>query len=179
MRAARLISCLCLLTALSIVPSSGGSAPTGPALSFTASPVNSSFHEGEKVVLHFTIENISGSDVLVSPVFILNYDIHLEIKDASGKAIPWCGVVARQVILGNKFVMLQPGKSLSMNRQISCDDNHDSGYSFPGPGDYSVAATYRFPVSPKKLRNNPGPVPFASGPYRAEATRLTIVPRTP
>jgi hypothetical protein len=181
MRAAHLLSYLCFLVALSVAPlcESGGSAPTRPSLSFTASPVNPSFHEGEKVVLRFTIENVSGSDVLVSPAFILNYDIHLEIEGASGKAIPWCGVVARLVILGDKFVTLHPGKSFSMSRQISCDDTHDSGYSFPGPGEYSVAATHRFPVSPKKLRDNPGPVPFASGPYKAEMARLTVVPRKP
>ena len=180
MRAADLLRYLSFLVAFSIAPScqSGGGAPSS-SLSFTAAPIKSSFHVGEKVIFRFKIENLSRADVLVSPTFILNYDIHLEVKDASGKAIPWCGGVVRQVILGDKFITLQAGKSLGMSRQISCDDTNDSGYSFPGPGEYSVSATYRFPVSPKKLRDNPGPVPFASGPHKAETTHFAIVPKTP
>ena len=126
------------------------------------------------MVFRFEIRNVSRSDVLVSPVLALNYDIHLEIQDGSGKAIPWCGVVARQVILGDKFVTLHAGQSLGVSRQISCDDSHESGYNFPGPGEYSIKATYRFPVSPKRLRDSPGPIPFASGPYEAEAAHFTI-----
>jgi len=150
-----------------------------PELRFTAKPVKPSFHEDEKVMFRFTIQNQSKADVIVSPALILNHDIHLEIKKDAGIAISWCGVIVRRVFLGDEYVTLHPGKSLSMNRQISCDDSHDSGFSFPGPGEYSVTATYQFPVSPKKLRDNPGPVPFALGPYKAESARFTIVAKAP
>jgi hypothetical protein len=182
MRAFRTLSHYFFIAALAVTAllcERGYSAVTKPQLTFTVSPISSSFHEYEKVMLRFTIRNESGTDVLVSSAFILNYDIYLEIENSSGKTIPWCGVIANWVFLGDKYVTLHPGMSLSMSRQISCDESQHSGFSFPGPGQYTVAATYRFPVSPKKLRENPGPVPFASGPYKAQSARITIVANGP
>jgi len=180
MRAHYVLSCLWIFVALSVslAREVGKTTPTKPPLNFTASPVSSSFHENQKVVFRFTIQNTGEADIFVSPAFILNYDIHLEIEGGPGKPVSWCGVVTKWVFLGDTLTRLQPGRSLSVSRQISCDDTHDFGYSFPGPGEYSVSATYRFPVSPKKLRDNPGPVPVASGPYKAEPVRFRIVQRT-
>ncbi|MGB8472830.1 MAG: hypothetical protein WCE61_01950 [Candidatus Acidiferrum sp.] len=147
-------------------------------LTFTAAPVKASFKQGEKVLLRFEIKNEGHSDVLVSPAFILNYDIYLDVRNRNGSSISWCGINARRVFLGDKFVTLGAGKSLGMEREVSCDDSHQSGYVFPSPGEYSVKATYRFPVSPKKLRDNPRPVPFASGPYESRPAHFTITAKT-
>jgi len=133
----------------------------------------------EKVTFRFTIKNESESEVLVSPAFILNYDVYLEIQSTAGKVIPWCGVNARRIFLGDKYVKLSAGKTLSMERPVSCDDSHDSGYAFSEIGDYVVNATYRFPVSPKKLRDNPGPVAFALGPHKAQPVHFAIVAKGP
>jgi hypothetical protein len=146
-------------------------------MTFTATPVRGSFPEGEKVVLRFEIKNEDQFDVRVSPAFILNYDIYLDVRTGGGNPISWCGINARRVFFGDKFATLGAGKTLTTERQVSCDDSRESGYVFPGPGEYSVKATYKFPVSPKKLRDNPGPVPFASGPYEAEPAHFTIAAR--
>ena len=146
-----------------------------PQVTFTATPIKKSFALNEKVTFRFTVKNESESEVLVSPAFILNYDVYLEIHSSAGKVIPWCGVNARRVFLGDKYVKLSAGKTLSMERQVSCDDSHDSGYAFSEIGDYAVNATYRFPVSPKKLRDNPGPVTFALGPHKAETVHFAVV----
>jgi hypothetical protein len=147
---------------------------SAPHLTFTAAPVKGSFVEGEKVVFRFEIKNEGQSDVLVSPAFILNYDIYLKVRTSGGSSIPWCGINARRTFLGDKFVRLGAGKSLGMQREVSCDESHESGYTLPSPAEYSVTALYRFPVSPKKLRDNPGPIPFASGPYESEPAHFTI-----
>jgi len=175
MRASCFLRSLSMIAALTIVaPQSEPSNNPTPRLIFTAVPVKESFIEGEKVVFHFEIQNEDKSDVLVSPAFILNYDIYLEVRTSGGMAISWCGINARRVFLGDKFVTLGAGKSLSMQREVSCDDSHQSGYVFASPGEYAVTATYRFPVSPKKLRDNPGPIPFASGPYESKPAQFTI-----
>jgi hypothetical protein len=178
MRASYLLRNFGVIAAFIIgVPSckSGSERPSVPRLNFTATPVKASFLEGEKVAFRFGIDNEGQSDVLVSPAFVLNYDIYLDVRTSAGKPISWCGINARRIFLGDKFEKLGAGKSLGTERQVSCDDSQESGYVFPGPGEYSITATYRFPVSPKKLRDNPGPIPFASGPYVAEKAHFTIV----
>ena len=181
MRASYLLRNFIIIAALMVVvpscePNNGR--PSAPRLTFTATPVRGSFPEGEKVVLRFAIKNVGESDVLVSPAFILNYDIYLDVRTAAGTSISWCGINARRVFFGDKFATLGAGKTLDTERQVSCDDSHESGYIFPGPGEYSVKATYRFPVSPKKLRDHPGPIPFASGPHEAEPIHFTITAKT-
>lgn len=166
------IAAALMIVVPSCEPSNGS--PSTPHLGFKATPVKASFPEGEKVVMWFEVKNEGQSDVLVSPAFVLNYDIYLEVRAATGSSISWCGINARRVFVGDKFVTLGAGKTLGSERPVSCDDSHESGYEFPGPGEYSVKATYRFPVSPKKLRDNPGPIPFASGPYEAEPAHFTI-----
>jgi hypothetical protein len=182
MRAFRLLLNLTMIAAIIIAVPSCGSGKAGssiPRLTFTATPVSRSFLEGEKVLFRFEIKNESQSEVLVSPAFILNYDIYLEVRTGAENRISWCGINARRVFLGDKFVKLGAGKTLSIERQVSCDDSRESGYVFPGPGEYTIKATYRFPVSPKKLRDNPGPILFASGPYEAEPAHFTIAAAKP
>jgi hypothetical protein len=180
MRAFYLSNFIVIAALMVVVPSCepNNGKPSVPRLTFTVTPVKSSFPEGEKVVLRFEIKNAGESDILVSPAFILNYDIYLEVRAATGNSISWCGINARRVFFGDKFATLGAGKTLGTERQVSCDDSHESGYIFPGAGEYLVKATYRFPVSPKKLRDNPGPTPFASGPYEAEPAHFTITAKT-
>jgi hypothetical protein len=177
MRTPHALFCFCVTAALTIVAplySAGRGATAKPKVTFVAVPVKVRFHENEKVIFRFTVRNESEGDVRVSSAFILNYDIHLAIRDNRQKPVRWCGIVARYMFLRDRFVTLHPGKSVSMEREISCDASHSSGFSFAGPEDYFVVATYQFPVSPRRLREHPGTIPFASGPYRAEMAHFKI-----
>ncbi len=178
MRGFRSLICCTVLILIVVFGRLSSQAKDALQLKFTAKPVKAAFHVREKVMFRFTIQNQSETDVIVSQALLLNYDIHLEIKNDAGTVLSWCGVIVNRIFLDNEYLALHPGKSLSVDRQVSCDDSHDSGYSFPGPGEYFVTATYRFPVSPKKLRDNPGPVPVPSGTYKAELARFTIVDNT-
>jgi hypothetical protein len=177
MRTPHALFLLCVTATLAIVAplhSGDRAGATKPKVSFTAVPVKARFHKNEKVIFRFTVRNESEEELRVSSAFILNYDIHLAISDNHQETVPWCGVVARYIFNGDRFVTLHPGKFLRVDREISCDASHSSGFSFPGPGEYSVNATYHFPVSPKRLREHPGPIPFASGSYRAELAHFKI-----
>ena len=109
--------------------------PSPPRLTFTATPVSGSFREGDKVVLRFEIKNEGQSDVRVSPAFVLNYDIYLDVRTGAGDPISWCGINARRVFFGDKFgVHLALGKTLGMERQVSCDDWRQAGCSISWTG---------------------------------------------
>jgi hypothetical protein len=147
-----------------------------PQLRFTATPVSASFKQGEEVSYDFSIENRGRSSLLVSPLLILNYDIHLKVNDTWGREVAWCGIIAKYVFLKGQFTTLDPGKTIRARREISCDRRHESGFSIVAVGDYSVTATYRFPV-PKEMRDHPGPIPLASGSHVSEQSHFAIVRR--
>jgi hypothetical protein len=150
---------------------------TEPQLTFSAKPTKRSFHQGEKVTFNFQLRNEDSKDVLVSPAFILGYDITLELKDSSGKSIPWCGVVTQWVTTGKKLVVLQAGKSLAVTRQISCDGQKQAGYSLLEPGKYTVIAGYSVPVASGQTVSDPKEKAVAKGPYITKSVEFTITAR--
>lgn len=148
---------------------------TGPRLVFSAKPTKSSFPQGEQIFFNFRLRNDDSTDVLVSSALILGYDITLDVKNSSGKAIPWCGVVTQWVRSGKELVVLRPGKDLAINRQISCDRQKQEGYSLLGLGKYLVIARYSVPIDSGRAARDLKNITVANGPYLAEPLEFTII----
>jgi hypothetical protein len=170
--------CILLIVLFAAFPcfvSSQGVDEDHPQLSFSAKPTKQSLHEGEKVTFTFQLRNEDSKDVLVSPALILGYDIILDIKDSSGKSIPWCGVITQWVHTGKKLIFLQPGKSLIVSRQVSCDDQRQEGYSLLAPATYTATAKYSVPVAPDGTASDLKKNAVVRGPYFAKSVEFTIV----
>jgi hypothetical protein len=145
-----------------------------PRLVFTAEPAKPAFRLGEPVIFKFALRNDDDKDVSVSPAFILNYDLHLNITKEPDEQIPWCGVVAKWARINARLAALHPGQTLAISREISCDKKREMGYSFSGSGKYFVSASYQTPVSSRTSKGKPVLPPVAKGPYRALPSQFTI-----
>lgn len=146
---------------------SGEANGEAPNLAFTAEPAMSSFQIGQPVIFRFSLRNGGDRDVSVSPAFIPNYDLHLNVTKESGEEVPWCGVVVKWAFPKGRLVTLRRGRALTVSREISCDEKRGMGYSLSGAGRYTVRATYQIPASPRTPVGKAVPPPLAKGPYQA------------
>jgi hypothetical protein len=147
-------------------------------LAFVVEPVKTIYAKGEKVEFTFRLSNHSRDKVLVAKTFQLAHFVTLDVVNAEGKHVEWCGRIAGQTDLPQSFIALPPGESVSKKLIVSCVNKDDRsrawGYSLEAPGKYVVTGTYRLPQPEaffKKLSPN---VPAMRGPVSAQPVTVEI-----
>lgn len=146
-----------------------------PKLVFSAEPMRATFKSGEAITFRLRIENKDQTTVLVSPAFILGYDVTIVLTDPQSNSVSWCGVIAQWRPVGKGLVTLSPGANIQRDRVISCDQKHESGYLLSVPGKYKFVARYRVPrtLTKEAILPNSGPIVRAS--YESTPGEFSIV----
>lgn len=144
---------------------------------FTAKPVKKRFEVGEKVIFSFSLRNNGQQDVAVAGVFVLGYDIYLEITGLDGSNVRSCGAIPKIGI--EKLDILHPGEVRKANLDIRCEGEDGlGGYSIEELGRHKVAAEYYTPGEFKRLRAKAPPAAtVAKGPFEAEPVEFWLVPK--
>jgi len=147
-------------------------------LIFVIEPVRAVYAKGESVEFKFRLSNRFDHKVFVAKTFQLAHFVTLDIVNAEGKRVGWCGRIAGQTDFPRSFTTLSPGQSVSKKLVISCVNKDDQslawGYSLEAPGKYVVTGTYTLPqpeIFFKKLSPN---VPAIRGPVSAEPVTIEI-----
>jgi len=158
--------------------SSASEASKEAKLLFVIEPTKSVFSKGENVEFTFRLSNRASEKILVAKTFQLAHFVALNIVDAEGKRMEWCGRIISQTDLPKAFVALSPHDSVSKRLVVSCVNKDDPsrawGYSLEGPGKYVVTGVYHLP-QPKNFFKQLSPKVIAiRGPVSSEPVTIEV-----
>jgi len=147
-------------------------------LLFVVTPTKTTYAKGENVDFTFRLSNRSGDKVLVAKTFQLAHFIVLNIVNAKGKRVEWCGRIASQTDFPRSFTTLSRGESVSKTITISCVNKDDRsrawGYSLEVPGKYVVTGTYMLPQPEAFFKKLSPDIPAVRGPVSAQPVTIEI-----
>jgi hypothetical protein len=148
-------------------------------LLFEAHAVRATVRMGEPIYLRLRLKNVSNENVLVKRRFRLNDAVSLQVTGQQGQKAAWCGIIPDFADLRGDFVFLAPGAHVQGVMRVNCDPKQRVtwGYSFPGPGEYTVTASYELPYPLSVLKKAAGSAAVVKGPVVAKPVRITILPK--
>jgi hypothetical protein len=165
-------------------PHAAAAQPAGPAhgLVLEANLEKSRFAQGEGIVLICRLKNAGRNNVLVNRILLLGYTVWVEITDATGTKVPWCGKIFSKGDSADEYAVLLPGASVKSKLTISCDERRFRGYDITQPGRYVAVAEYSDPtpevvlkeLARRALKELGKKVAIAKKPLRAEPVEFSI-----
>lgn len=137
------------------------------------------YRVGEPVVLRLRLRNVGHRNVFVNRGFRLNDQVWLQVVGPGGREEGWCGILPEWANPPGTWVFLAPGAHVQGYIRASCDKTKKVtwGYKFPGPGTYTITATYELPWPLSELKKAAGSALVVKGPVVSRPVRVTVLPK--
>lgn len=121
----------------------GGSAAqnqgAGPAATFSATPVKSSYSEGEAILLLLRLENTGPQAIVADARFALGRTVEVRVTGPQGKAVDWAASFEPRAPRLQAFA---PGRRTTRIVCLNCGARDPFSYPFGEPGTYTVQLAY-------------------------------------
>lgn len=128
-----------------------------PAVALRATPIKSTFTEGEAVELQIQLTNNSQTTLIVDGSFALGATVHPSLTDPQGKAIDW----EKSFTPRNPyFVTVSPGGTLTRIVCLNCAVRDPFQAPFEQTGDYTAQLKYHASTVAAQAANFPGATPL-------------------
>lgn len=148
--------------------------PSGEAAAvFTATPMKSSYSEGEAMLLVLGLKNTGRQPLLIDGAFALGRSIVVTITGPAGKTIDWAGSFHEGT---PRFQSLAPGDSLTRVVCLNCGSQDPFTYPLAQPGTYAVRMVYAPPALTPAQRSAFQNVATLDSPAPAAPVELNVTP---
>ena len=130
----------------------------GPEAVFSATPLKSSFIQGEAVQLLLRLRNNGQRTLIVDGNLAMGNSVHPSVIDSQGKVMNW----NRSFGAGQPaFQTLAPGASLTRVVCLNCGIHDPFSDPFEQPGTYTARLEYSASAVAAQAKNFPNAVPLA------------------
>ncbi|MDE3137171.1 MAG: hypothetical protein KGL59_11400 [Acidobacteriota bacterium] len=110
-----------------------------PAAAFTATPVKSSYSEGEAILLLLGLKNTGQQTIIADAGFALGSTVQVSVTGPGGKAIDWAASFEAGA---PRFQTVRPGNQITRVICLNCGSRDPFAYPFAEPGTYTVHLAY-------------------------------------